>query len=50
MMGVLLPAFFNRIGIDPAITAGPFITAIQDATGIIIYLGLATLILPWIQR
>lgn len=50
MMGVLLPAFFNRIGVDPAITAGPFITAIQDATGIIIYLGLATLLLPWIPR
>lgn len=50
MMGVLLPAFFNRIGVDPAITAGPFITAIQDVTGIITYLGLATLLLPWIPR
>jgi magnesium transporter len=50
MMGVLLPTFFHRFGIDPAITAGPFITAIQDATGIIIYLGLATLLLPWISR
>jgi magnesium transporter len=50
MMGVLLPTFFHRLGIDPAITAGPFITAIQDATGIIIYLGLATLLLPWISR
>lgn len=45
MMGVLLPAFFHRIGVDPAITAGPFITAIQDVTGIVIYLGLATLLL-----
>jgi magnesium transporter len=45
-----LPTFFHRAGIDPAITAGPFITAIQDATGIIIYLGLATLLLPWISR
>jgi magnesium transporter len=50
MMGVLLPTFFHRLGIDPAITAGPFITAIQDATGILIYLGLATLLLPWISR
>ncbi|HSF30055.1 MAG TPA: magnesium transporter [Candidatus Tectomicrobia bacterium] len=50
MMGVLLPAFFNRIGVDPAITAGPFITAIQDVTGLILYLGLATLLLPWIPR
>ena len=50
MMGVLLPTFFNRIGVDPAITAGPFITAIQDVTGLIIYLGLATMILPWIPR
>jgi magnesium transporter len=50
MMGILLPAFFNRIGVDPAITAGPFITAIQDVTGLILYLGLATLLLPWIPR
>jgi magnesium transporter len=50
MMGVLLPAFFNRVGVDPAITAGPFITAIQDVTGLILYLGLATLLLPWIPR
>jgi magnesium transporter len=50
MMGILLPAFFNRIGVDPAITAGPFITAIQDVTGLILYLGLATLALPWIPR
>jgi magnesium transporter len=47
---VLLPTFFHRIGVDPAITAGPFITAIQDVTGLIIYLGLATIILPWIPR
>lgn len=50
MMGVLLPAFFNRIGVDPAITAGPFITAIQDVTGLVLYLGLATLLLPWIPK
>lgn len=50
MMGVLLPAFFNRIGVDPAITAGPFITAIQDLTGLVLYLGLATLLLPWIPK
>jgi magnesium transporter len=50
MMGVLLPAFFNRIGVDPAITSGPFITAIQDVTGLLLYLGLATLMLPWIPQ
>jgi magnesium transporter len=49
-MGVLLPAFFHRIGVDPAITAGPFITAIQDVTGLVLYLGLATLLLPWIPK
>jgi magnesium transporter len=50
MMGVLLPALFDRIGVDPAITAGPFITAIQDVTGLVLYLGLATVLLPWIPR
>nr|MDA3959635.1 magnesium transporter [Planctomycetota bacterium] len=35
----------NRIGIDPAIAAGPFITMLNDVTGVGIYLTTATILL-----
>nr|WP_320113896.1 magnesium transporter [uncultured Desulfuromonas sp.] len=42
-MGVLAPAFFKRIGIDPAIASTPFVQTSNDITGILIYFGTATL-------
>ncbi|MEE9593892.1 MAG: magnesium transporter [Candidatus Hydrothermarchaeales archaeon] len=47
-MGVLAPSIFDRLGIDPAITAGPFITTASDVTGLIIYFSLATLLLSYL--
>jgi magnesium transporter len=44
-MGVLAPAFFKRIGIDPAIASTPFVQTANDITGILIYFGMATLFL-----
>ncbi|MBE0500706.1 MAG: magnesium transporter, partial [Desulfuromonadales bacterium] len=32
-MGVIAPAFFKRIGIDPAIAAAPFVQTANDITG-----------------
>jgi magnesium transporter len=37
VIGTLVPMVFNRFGIDPAITAGPFVTTIKDVTGLLIY-------------
>ena len=45
LIGTLVPLLCNEIGIDPAITAGPFVTTIKDVTGLLIYLGTATLFL-----
>jgi magnesium transporter len=42
LMGTLVPALFKRLGIDPAVAAGPFVTTANDITGILIYLGIAT--------
>ncbi|OEU70658.1 MAG: magnesium transporter [Desulfuromonadales bacterium C00003068] len=42
-MGVLAPAFFKRIGVDPAIASTPFVQTANDITGILIYFGTATL-------
>ncbi len=41
-MGVIAPAFFKRIGIDPAIAAAPFVQTANDITGILIYFATAT--------
>jgi magnesium transporter len=38
MMGMTLPLAFNRIGIDPAVSAGPFITMLNDLICIFIYI------------
>ncbi len=42
-LGTLVPFFFKRLDIDPAIASGPFITTAIDVTGLTIYFGLATL-------
>jgi magnesium transporter len=47
-MGTLVPAFFKKIKVDPAIAAGPFVTTANDIIGIIIYLGIATVFLKLI--
>lgn len=39
--GALIPLAFERFGIDPAVAAGPLVTTSNDITGILIYFGLA---------
>lgn len=43
--GALLPILFQRFGVDPAIASGPAITTIKDITALLIYFGVATLIM-----
>jgi len=47
-MGTLIPAFFKKMKIDPAIASGPFVTTANDIVGIVIYLGIATLFLKYL--
>jgi magnesium transporter len=44
----MIPMLSKRLGFDPAITAGPFETALQDVLGVTIFLSLATALLRWI--
>jgi magnesium transporter len=46
--GTVIPMLSKRLGFDPAITAGPFETALQDVLGITIFLSLATALLHWL--
>jgi len=40
-IGALLPLFFKRIGVDPAISSGPLISTIVDITTLLIYFRIA---------
>ncbi|WP_374013510.1 magnesium transporter [Pseudoxanthomonas koreensis] len=43
--GVLIPITLRRLGFDPALASGIFLTAITDSMGFFSFLGLATLVL-----
>lgn len=45
MVGTLIPMFFHRIKIDPAVASGPLITTINDLVAVVVYYGLAYLLL-----
>ncbi|MCG3137675.1 MAG: Magnesium transporter MgtE [Phycisphaerae bacterium] len=45
-LGIVTPFIFRRLGIDPAIAAGPIVTAANDVICITIYLTLAYGLLP----
>ncbi len=44
-MGVLLPFLLVRLRVDPAVASSPLITSMADATGLLIYFSVATLVL-----
>jgi len=46
--GTVIPMLSKRLGFDPALTAGPFETALQDVIGVTIFLALATALLGWL--
>ena len=48
-MGVVAPAAFKKLGIDPAIASTPFVQTANDITGILIYFGLATSFLAYLK-
>ncbi len=45
MAGSGIPLLLHRVGIDPAVATGPFITTANDIVSMVIYLGLASLLL-----
>jgi magnesium transporter len=44
--GITLPLISKRVGLDPAVLAGPITTSIVDVVGLIIYFKIAQLIIP----
>lgn len=45
LSGTLIPLFFQRVGVDPAVASGPLITTVNDLVAVVTYYGLAWLIL-----
>ena len=41
--GILIPLALTRLGVDPAVSSGPFVTTITDVVGFSAFLGIATL-------
>ncbi len=45
LVGTLVPIFFNRIKVDPAVASGPLITTVNDLVAVVTYYGLAWILL-----
>ncbi|MBD5118322.1 MAG: magnesium transporter [Clostridiales bacterium] len=44
-VGTLIPLFFKRINVDPAVASGPLITTINDLVAVVTYYGMSWLLL-----
>lgn len=45
LVGTLIPLFFHKIKVDPAVASGPLITTINDLVAVVTYYGLAWMML-----
>lgn len=45
LVGTLVPMFFNKIKVDPAVASGPLITTVNDLVAVVIYYGLSWILL-----
>ena len=45
LVGTLVPLFFHKVQVDPAVASGPLITTVNDLVAVVTYYGLAWLLL-----
>ena len=45
LVGTLIPMFFHRLKVDPAVASGPLITTVNDLVAVVTYYGLAWILL-----
>lgn len=50
LVGTLVPMFFHKINIDPAVASGPLITTVNDLVAVITYYGLAWIVLIQVMQ
>ena len=45
VVGTIIPIFFTKIKVDPAVASGPLITTVNDLVAVVTYYGLAWIFL-----
>lgn len=50
IVGTLIPIFFKRINIDPAVASGPLITTVNDLVAVVTYYGISWLLLLEVMK
>lgn len=45
LVGGFIPVVFKRVGVDEALASGPFVTTMNDAVSLLIYFGIAAVLL-----
>lgn len=49
LVGTVIPMFFHKLKVDPAVASGPLITTINDLVAVVTYYGLAGLLLAGLR-
>ena len=44
-VGTLIPLFFKKINVDPAVASGPLITTVNDLVAVVTYYGMSKILL-----
>ena len=47
LAGSFIPMLMDKIGVDPAVASGPFISTLSDLTSVLIYFNIARLFLSF---
>ena len=45
LVGTIIPVFFHKIKVDPAVASGPLITTVNDLVAVVVYYGLVYILL-----
>jgi magnesium transporter len=45
LAGIMIPVVLEKVGVDPALASGAFVTTVTDVVGFFAFLGLAVLVL-----
>lgn len=48
LAGTYIPILIDKMGFDPAVASGPFITTLTDLTSVVIYFSIAQVFLPYL--
>ena len=46
IIGCTLPMFAEKVGLDPAVMASPFITTLVDAISLVVFFKIACMLMP----